>query len=274
MPLYQYSSARARAGRFFGFRTSLLLTVACFLLSAARIARSEETEVPQPGTQSPCECGAAPADPPAVSRPAEGEQEAQPGQPGRENAISVNRITGTGAVSGSAYVPLTGRERWQLYLTQNFTSVGAWFAPVTSSLIDHVNSRPPEWGGDFGGYGRRLASRYGTNLVQGSVEAAGCAILGHDPRYIRSSQSGVWRRMGHAFLYSFLTRNGNGDTRLGIATLGSFYATGMVTQSWMPDRYRALGDGVREGNRQLIFSVAFNQFQEFWPEIRRLVRRK
>jgi hypothetical protein len=38
--------------------------------------------------------------------------------------------------------------------------------------------------------------------------------------------------------------------------------------------YKALGDGVRDGNRQVILAGLVNQFQEFWPEIKRYVFRR
>jgi hypothetical protein len=209
-----------------------------------------------------------------TAKPSDPAQEPQQKPSAAKSATSVNPITGFGAVSGAQYVPLTGKERRQMYLSQTYTSVGAWFGPVTSSLIDQVNSQPPEWGGGIEGYGKRLASRFGTGVVQSTVQAIGCAALRQDPRYVRSPDTGAWHRIGHAFLFTILTKNNDGNTRLGIATLGSYYVAGMVSQSWMPSRFTALGDGVRDGNRQVIISVLLNNVQEFWPEIRRFVFRR
>ncbi len=194
--------------------------------------------------------------------------------PEQKAATSVNVFTGMGMVSSDHYQPLTRRQRWDYYVNQNFTSVGSYFGPVLSSIIDQSNGQPPEWGGGMGGYGKRLASRFGTGVIQGSVQSAGTTILKQDPRYIRSSDQRILRRIGHAFIYTIITYNDSGQNRLAIATLGSYYASSMLTNYWYPGRYTALGDGVRDGNRQVILAGLLNQFQEFWPEIRRYVLRR
>ncbi len=198
-----------------------------------------------------------------------------PQQPkGNKEATSVNMFTGLGMVSADHYQALTRRQRWEYYVNQNFTSVGSYFGPVASSIIDQVNGQPPEWGGGMEGFGRRLASRYGTGVIQGTVQSAGAALLGQDPRYIRSANQGVFHRVGHAFVYSLITYNNSGQNRLALATLGSYYASSMLTNTWYPGRFTALGDGVRDGNRQVILAGLVNQFQEFWPEIRHYVLRR
>ena len=191
-----------------------------------------------------------------------------------KEATSVNAVTGLGNVSPINYKPLTGRQRWQFYINQNFTSVGAYFGPVLTSIMDQVNGEPPEWGGGMQGYGKRLGSRIGTGVIQGSVQSAGAAVLGQEPRYIRSPDPRILHRVGHAFVYTLITYNNEGKNRLALATLGSYYASSMITTAWYPSRYTALGDGVRDGNRQVILASLVNQFQEFWPEIRRHVLRR
>jgi hypothetical protein len=189
-------------------------------------------------------------------------------------ATSVNVLTGLGTASADHYKPLVGRERWEFYVHQNFTTAGAYFGPVTSSIVDQIEGQPPEWGGGMAGYGKRVASRLGTTIIQGSVQSAGCALLGHDPRYIRSADHRILYRIGHAFLFTLVTYNEEGRVRPAVATLGAYYASSMVSTLWYPDRFTVLGDGVRDGNRQVIGASVMNQVQEFWPEILRYVFRR
>jgi hypothetical protein len=142
------------------------------------------------------------------------------------------------------------------------------------SIIDQIGDQPPEWGQGMAGYGERLASRFGTGVVQGTLQASACALIRQDPRYVRSQSDSPWQRTGHALLFSLLTFNNDGKPRPAVATLGSYYASSMIATSWMPSRYTALGDGVRDGNRQVIMGSLANLVQEFWPEIRRVVGRK
>jgi len=196
------------------------------------------------------------------------------GQFAKKQAIQVNVITGLGNVRSDDYRSLTGKQRWQYYLNQNFISAGAFFGPILTSAIDQANAAPPEWGGGIGGYGRRLASRLGTGIVQGSAQSVGCALLGQEPRYIRSASPQVLSRIGHAFLFSLITYNNEGKIRFALPTVASYYVAGMTSNLWMPERYTALGDGVRDGNRQVILAGLVNQFQEFWPDIKRLFSRR
>jgi len=204
----------------------------------------------------------------------QGELAASSNEAAVNKELGINPLTGTGSVSGISYSPLTNKQRWQLYLNQNFRTTGAYLGMFASSLIDHVQDSPPEWGDGAEGYGKRLASRFGTNVIQGTVQAAGCAALGFDPRYVRSKSTGTLSRTGHALLYTFVTLNNEGKPRPSVATLGSYYASGMMSVLWLPQRYTALGDGIRDGNRQVIYSGLFNVVQEFWPEVKRLFRRQ
>ncbi len=120
----------------------------------------------------------------------------------------------------------------------------------------------------------RLASRLGTGFIQAAVQSTGAAALGHDPRYISSADQSIPRRIGHAFLYSLFTYNNEGKRRPALANLSSYYASSMLATCWYPARYTALGDGVRDGNRQVIMAGLINQIQEFWPEIKKYVFRR
>lgn len=188
-------------------------------------------------------------------------------------AQQINPLTDSAAVSSVDYRPMTKAERWDLYVRQNYTTRGAYLGGVAGSLIDQANRQPPEWGGGVNGYGRRLASRFATGAVQGTIQYAGSAALGLEPRYIRSNGGSVARRFGHAFLFSFVTYNNEGKIRLNLPNLGSYYASSMIATTWQPRRFTALGDGVRDGNRQVVTGVAFNFVQEFWPEITRVFHR-
>jgi hypothetical protein len=191
----------------------------------------------------------------------------------KDDPTKINIFTGIGHVSENAYKPLTGKERWRLYLNQTFMPPEAYFGALWSSLIDHIGNDPPEWGQGMKGYGLRLVSRFGTNLVQNSILAVGAATLHEEPRYVSSSSKGFFRRGGHALLFTVVTYNNGGKMTPAIASVGSTYAATMITTLWMPKRYTMLGDGVRDGNLQLAFGGMFNLVEEFWPEIRKVFKR-
>jgi hypothetical protein len=157
----------------------------------------------------------------------------------------------------------------------NYWSFGAYFGPFFTALVlDQATGSPEQWGGGFPGYGRRVASRVGDAILQGSIQAPLAAVLHEDVRYITTSQHGFKRRARHAILYSFLTYNNEGHRTLNIANLGAYYASTAVSTVWLPGRHNVVSYALGNGTEQVALSVPVNLLQEFWPEISRHVFRR
>ena len=192
-----------------------------------------------------------------------------------QQRLKVNPITGLALASQSNYTPLTASERWELYLKMTYGSAGPYLSPlVTALLLDQANGTPRQWGGGWPGFGRRLASRTGNAVLQGSFQAPLAALLHEDVRYIPTSQHSVQRRALHALLYSFLTYNNNGRTTLNIANLAAYYASTAVTTTWIPGIGSAAKYSFSNGSEQIALSFPLNVAQEFWPEIRHHIFRR
>jgi hypothetical protein len=186
--------------------------------------------------------------------------------------LSVNPVTGLASASESGYSPLTADERWELYLKQNYASRGAYVGSFWSALVlDQGTGNPKEWGGGFPGYGRRVASRFGSAVIQGSFQAPVAALLHEDVRYITSNQHGFKRRARHAMLYSFLTYNNQGQPTPNIGNLGGYYAASAASTLWLPVHSNVATYALSDGSQQAGLSVLVNLLQEFWPEIRHSV---
>jgi len=189
--------------------------------------------------------------------------------------VKVNPLTGLALASQSNYSPLTGTERWKLYLKMTYGSAGPYFSPVVNALLlDQDNGTPRQWGGGFPGLGRRLASRAGNAVLQGTFQAPLAALLHEDVRYIPTTQRSFQRRALHAILYSFLTYNDKGHPTLNIANLTAFYASTAVTTAWLPGVQNAARYTFTNASEQIALSFPLNVVQEFWPEIRRHVFRR
>ena len=191
----------------------------------------------------------------------------------KQEALKINPVLGIGSVSEDNYRPLTGKQRWELFVREDFISPGAYLRAMGPAIGDHLAHHPGEWNLGVKGYGRRVASRYGTFLVQGAIRASTAALLKQDPRYIRSAQKSKLSRIGHAVLFNFVTLNNDGKKTLAIARIGSAYAGGVISMAWHPDRY-SWKDGVRIGHQQLVFGNLSNLVQEFWPEIQGLFKKR
>ena len=192
-----------------------------------------------------------------------------------EQRLKVNPITGLALAPQSNYTPLTASERWKLYLEMTYASAGPYFSPVINALLlDQANDTPRQWGRGFPGFGRRLASRGGNAVLQGTFQAPLAALLHEDVRYVPTSRHSVPRRALHAVLYSFLTYNNQGHTTLNIANLAAFYASTAVTTAWIPGIKNTASYTFSNGSEQVALSFPLNVAQEFWPEIRRHIFRR
>jgi hypothetical protein len=201
-----------------------------------------------------------------------------PGLPPGEDQnqrLKVNPITGLAVAPGSSYHPLTGAERWKLYVKMTYASAGPYFSPFFNALLlDQTNGTPRQWGGGFPGFGRRLASRVGNAVLQGTFQAPLAAVLHEDVRYIPTTQRSFHRRALHAILYSFLTYNDKGHPTLNVANLAAFYASTAVTTAWIPGIQNPARYAFANASEQIALSFPLNVVQEFWPEIRRYIFRR
>ena len=212
-------------------------------------------------------------DAPLPQTPQPSTPSADPGQV-KKDPYQVNPLIARGVATMDGYEPLNGKERWKLYLLQTY-SPAVVFRIIGPSIGYQLGEVPPEWGNNFGGFGRRVASTYGVLVLQSSFQAAGAAALGYEPRYVRSSKKGFFKRTGHAFLFNFMTLNRDKKLRIDFPTLASIYGSNMIAaHAWFPDRFTARGDGVRLGNTSLAIRFASNLFQEFLPDIKKIFRRK
>ena len=192
-----------------------------------------------------------------------------------KDSLKINPVTGIASVSSTNYKPLTSHERWKLYFKQNYWSMGAYFGPcVTALVVDQATGEPPEWGGGIGGYGRRLGSRLGTAIVQGTFQAPVAALLGEDVRYISSGQEGFKKRAKHVVLFSFVTYNTQGHKTLNIANIGGFYASSAISTLWIPQKQSVGLYTLADGSKQAGLTILINMIQEFWPDIREKLKRK
>ncbi len=142
------------------------------------------------------------------------------------------------------------------------------------TIPEHTANRPAEWGPGWDGYERRVGSRFARFAISSSIEHAGSAALGHDPRYISCRNcNSKWSRVKHSFLYSFLTYNRQGRPVLHVSHLAGQFGSEMIAASWVPGRTwkSELVPGVVE---QVSFGWLSNIAREFAPEIKRLLRKK
>ena len=188
--------------------------------------------------------------------------------------LDVNWLYGAYVPKDAPLEPLTGHQRFKLFLRQSFTTPGIYAKTAMFSVGDQIDNSPPEWGTGFDGYAKRVGSRQGQFVIQNALVAAGNAVLGYEPRYDRCRCSGVWPRTGHAVLRAFFTYDRTEKhLRPQLPLYAGAFGAGVVAGTWKPHSDLP-AEGYRGAITQTIFGVAANWYGEFAPDINRILRGK
>jgi hypothetical protein len=166
---------------------------------------------------------------------------------------------------------------WQSKLSFHAsTAYGPWSLVGTaaySGLLQGIDF-PKEWGQGMSGYGKRLGSELAYSGVRNTMAFALDTTLHEDPHYYRSTDTGFWRRMKHAFRGTVLTRTDSGGETLSWWRLGSAYGATYLSNQWYPDRVNTVKYDLTEGTTQIGFDFLANVGSEFWPDIKKKVFRR
>jgi hypothetical protein len=186
-------------------------------------------------------------------------------------------VTGIFVGKDHQLVPLDESQRRTIYFDQTLATPGAYMKRMFAAGIDQARGAPREWGGGFGGYSKRFASREGQFITANTVAWLGNAKLKYEPRYDQCRCSGFWPRTRHAIMRNFLTYNETEqELRPQWALYGGALVGGSVSTAWKPHPRNAFAEGGRAMLGQAGYGVLLNIFIEFSTDINRKlgVRRK
>jgi hypothetical protein len=236
-------------------RVTLLMIFLVGLLASRCLAQQNlqdlQTAPSQTGAQAP----------PPSSRQDAGQQ------------INVNWLYGAYLPKEVPLESLNGHQRVKLWIRATFTTYGIYIKTALFSISDQARDSPPEWGGGWAGFGKRVASRQGQFVIQNSLGALGDGLLGYEPRYNRCQCNGFWSRTGHAVARNFITYDRT-ETKIRprIPLYVAAFAAGVIADTWMP-HHDWLAAGGHSALTQVGFGIAANFVGEFWPEVQRVLKR-
>jgi hypothetical protein len=162
----------------------------------------------------------------------------------------------------AAYTPPTEGEKLQLFALQGFGPLAMLQATVGGG-IQQATKSPPEWGSHWRGYGLRVASNFGVDLVTAATHYGLAEISHEDIAYYTCQCKGLLPRLRHAVLSTFTGRRGaDGHTVFSFAAVAAPYAGAMTALAWYPHRY-SVKDGFRMGNYNLADQAGGNLLLEF-----------
>ena len=170
---------------------------------------------------------------------------------------------------------LSARDKFKVVTQGSFDYVEyPWYGFLAG--ISQAENSEPGYGQGSAGY----AKRYGAAFADGTIESfmTGAilpSLLRQDPRYFELGQGTFLHRAGYSMSRIFVTRTDSGQAQFNFSeTLGSALAAGISTYSYHPRSDRNLTNAASVWVTQIGYDSLTIVAKEFWPDIRRKLRKK
>jgi hypothetical protein len=134
---------------------------------------------------------------------------------------------------------------------------------VVGAGISTARNSPEEWGGQWEGFGRRVASGLGKNAIKQTVIYGLDESFKLDSKFYRSQRRDFGSKFKNALISPFTARDASGKRVFGFPRIAGTYASSIIAaEAWYPRRYN-YKNGLRSGTISLGLNAAFNLFKEF-----------
>jgi hypothetical protein len=167
---------------------------------------------------------------------------------------------------------MTMHERFRIYRHSVFNP-DSLFAPAFGAAVAQANNEPPEWGQGASGYATRLASGYGRLVINRTIRFGVAALDHEDPRFSYSNEEGFWRRFRYASIHYVVARTDSGKRIPAFSRFAGTYGAAFIANEWYPESRANTGHALMRGSTALAAGWGWNVFREFWPDIKRTLRR-
>lgn len=188
-----------------------------------------------------------------------------------ENA-SEHAVLNTVVEAQSAYQPISRSERlaWFMNSTVGPQSLAAG---VFSSAWNTAFDSPKEYGPHWEGFGRRYGMRLTQVATGNAIEGGLGALWGEDPRYFRSTENRLLRRLRHAAVMTFVARRPDGHFAPAFARYTAIVSNNFISNTWRAPSDSTTNAALTRSGLEFAGAFASNVFDEFWQDIYHRLRR-
>jgi hypothetical protein len=171
------------------------------------------------------------------------------------------------------FAPMTRSERFSKYLV-GLVGPESILRAAASAGISQATNTPKEWGGGAEAYGDRVGNAFAQHVIRRTLEYGASAALHEDNRYFVSRQTGFFSRTKYAIASTLLARHDDGSRSFSFSRVGSAAGAAFISRAWQPRSRTSAGDGAVTFGLNMGADTAFNVFREFWPDMKRHLRKK
>ena len=170
--------------------------------------------------------------------------------------------SGADASQQTKYVRPDAKKRFNRYLMSMFGPLSLGKNIAKSGLQTWTNS-PEEWGDHWEGFGRRVASSIGKDIIKNTAIYGFDEALKIDSAFYRSKNKSFGSRIKNALISPVTARSTDGKRVFGVSRIaGTYTASIIAAETWYPARYD-WKDGLKSGTYSLGLDAAFNLIKEF-----------
>jgi len=168
--------------------------------------------------------------------------------------------------------PFTIKDRIRYYRETTFSPLALAGPIAGAALTQWTTGNPPQWGQGFPGYGRRLLSGYSRQVIANTIGLGVAFAAKEDPRRRATGENGIWRRGLYAARGAFVSHTPSGSLMPAYSRIIGAYAAGFVSNAWYPAPYSNVHSALYRGSTALASDIVWQEFKEFWPDVRRKLR--
>ena len=170
--------------------------------------------------------------------------------------------------------PLTVKQKFGIVARSSFDWAQYPWYGFLAGLSQAENSEPG-YGQGAAGYGKRYGAAWADGTIENFWTSAIFPSLFHqDPRFFQKGKGGFWRRTGYAVSRIVVTRTDSGNSQFNFSEfLGSAMAAGISTYSYHPHEDKTLRNTASVWGSQIGYDSLSYFVKEFWPDIRRKLRK-
>lgn len=169
--------------------------------------------------------------------------------------------------------PLSTKEKFKVTARSSFDPVEYPYVGFLAGISQAQNSEPG-FGQGAAGYAKRYGAAFADNTIENFMTAAVLpSLLRQDPRYYPLGRGSFWHRTGYSISRTFITRSDSGHAQFNISEIGGSAVAGGISTTYHPADDRTFANAMSVWWTQVGWDTLAIVVREFWPDIRRKLRK-
>jgi len=171
--------------------------------------------------------------------------------------------------------PLTTGQKFKVVARSSFDPVVfVWYGFLAA--VSQAENSEPGYGQGAAGYGKRYGAAFADTTIESFLTGAVLpSLLRQDPRFFQEGNGSFVHRTGYAISRIFITRTDSGKEQFNYSeVMGSAASAAISTYSYHPSGDRTVTNTASVWGSLIGYDTLTIVAKEFWPDIRRKLRKK